>query len=299
MKQEDFRPDLIPSIRQLEIHAKRSVLSSTLTGNWISRFRGHGIEFGGYRTYTAADDASLIDWKASVRSKKLLVKELQEEKNLNIFIFLDVSDTMLFGTTDKLKAEYAAEVVAGFSYAALRSGESVSLTMFAEKVTRFVAPSQGVASHALLMKTIANTKYYGGAKNFAKASTQLLGVMPVAGLIVIVSDFVGFDSVWEHHIKVMGSRYDVVAMVIRDPRDRRLPASGEYVLADPSTNEKLVIDVADYAKPYSEYVAQEEHKIERLMHALKSDALFLETTMEDYSKPIIQFFERHGRRVGE
>jgi len=294
----EFKPELLPTIRKLEIHAKRNVLSQTLTGNWLSKIRGHGIEFSGYRQYQPGDDASLIDWRASIRSRKLLVKELNEEKNLNIFVMLDVSDTMLFGTTEKLKAEYAAELVSSLSFAALRSGENVSLSMFSDKIRKFVELKQGTNSHGLLMKALANADYYGGPKDFGKSSIQFLSLMEVPGLIILVSDFIGLDATWEHYLKVMAKKHDLLCIMVRDPRDRRLPEVGEYILADPSTGQKLVIDASDYAKPYYEYVLHEEESLHSLLNMAHADMLLLETT-DDYASKIVHFFLIRNRKVKE
>lgn len=292
----DFRPDLIPTIRKLEIHAKRNVLSQTLAGNWMSKIKGRGIEFSGYRQYTSGDDANLIDWKASVRSRKLLVKEFTEERNLNIFLLVDVSDSMLFGTTDKIKAEYVAELISSMSFAALTSGESVSLSLFSSEIKSFVDIKQGLAQHATLMKVLSDTRHYGGKKNFIRATTQLMGMMRVPGLIVVISDFIGLDSLWEKQLKIMAARYDLLCICVRDPRDRRLPDKGEYVLQDPSTNEKIVIDAADYAKPYREYVENEEKHLEHLLHVTNADFLLLETS-EDYTHKLMNFFMIHNLRT--
>jgi uncharacterized protein (DUF58 family) len=298
MKKTDFRPDLLPTIRKLEIHAKRSVLSTTLTGNWISKIRGHGIEFAGYRTYTVNDDASMIDWKASVRSRKLLVKELNEEKNLNIFLLVDVSDSMLFGTADKLKAEYAAELISSFSFAALRGGESVGMAFFSERVKRYVAPKLGVQHHATLMKMLENTADYGGKKDFPKAAGQLLGMMNVPGLIVIISDFVGVDATWERYLKIMAGQHDLICVMVRDRRDRELPSHGEYLLEDPSTGERIVVDTADYAAPYKAYVEQEERGLGLLLQRSNADLLQLETT-DDYVHKLTRVLMMRGKRLGE
>ena len=89
------------------IIAKKFVNSGFL-GSYTSFFRGRGLEFENYRSYTESDDASFIDWKASLRSNNLLVKEYVEERALNVFLLIDVSSKMFFSSTQKLKNEYAA-----------------------------------------------------------------------------------------------------------------------------------------------------------------------------------------------
>ena len=71
---ERLDADLLPKIRKLDVYARQSALSDVIEGNWTTTFKGHGMEFSGYRSYQYGDDASLIDWKASLRSKSLLIK---------------------------------------------------------------------------------------------------------------------------------------------------------------------------------------------------------------------------------
>jgi uncharacterized protein (DUF58 family) len=103
--------ELLPKIRKLDVYARQSALSQYIEGNWSTSMRGQGIEFSGYRSYTFGDDASMIDWKASLRSKSLLVKEYEQEKSVNVYFLLDVSNSMLFTSTKKLKVEHGAEIV--------------------------------------------------------------------------------------------------------------------------------------------------------------------------------------------
>ena len=76
-------------IRRLEIFTKSSV-GSKLIGRYKSVFKGKGLEFAGYREYSPDDDSTMIDWKASSRANEIMVKEMVEERNLNVFFLIDV-----------------------------------------------------------------------------------------------------------------------------------------------------------------------------------------------------------------
>ena len=88
-------------------------ISTSILGEYKSVFKGVGLEFEEYRRYEAGhDDAKGIDWKASLRASDLLIKTYIEERNLNIFIAVDVSSSMLLGSSKMLKYEYAANIAA-------------------------------------------------------------------------------------------------------------------------------------------------------------------------------------------
>ena len=61
------------------------LVSSKFIGGYKSVFRGRGLEFLDYRLYTPDDDASLIDWKATSRSNKTMIKVFEEERDINVF----------------------------------------------------------------------------------------------------------------------------------------------------------------------------------------------------------------------
>ena len=131
---EELKLNLKPLIKKLEVSTKRGFID-ILTGSYKSSFKGKGLDFEGYRSYISGDDASLIDWKATLRSQDLLIKVLTEERNVNIIFLVDVSSSMSFASIDKLKNEYAAELVASLSFAAIQAGDSVGLVMFNDKIT--------------------------------------------------------------------------------------------------------------------------------------------------------------------
>ena len=161
----EFEIDLTPRIRRLEIFTRRIMRTKFISG-YLSAFKGKGLEFEDYREYTTNDDARLIDWKASVRSNKLLVKEFVEERNLNVFFLIDVSSSMVFGSTRKLKNEYTAELAASMCYAILMAGDSVGFALFADRIVDKVKPDIGMKQFFTFSRALVNPKSYGGRSAF-------------------------------------------------------------------------------------------------------------------------------------
>ncbi len=286
--------DLLPRIRRADIYAKQSVLSEIIEGNWTTSFKGHGIEFSGYRAYQYGDDASLIDWKASLRSKSLLVKEYEEEKSVNVFFLMDVSNSMLFTSQKKLKAEIAAEIVSSLSYAILRSGDGVGLSMMNDHLVTRLPINMGRKMHAFIVKDLSNVNNYGGNFDFRNVMKYLFTFLKQRAVIIIISDFIGLADDWYKYLRIASQKYQIIGIMIRDPRDRELPAgAGQYVLEDPYTNDKLYIDVDQYAAAYRKYVLEEEAMIEKHFRATRSDFLKV-TTDKDFYNELVRFFKRRA-----
>ncbi len=295
---KDFKPELLPEVRELLIKANRNILSRTFTGNWLSTFKGRGIEFSDYRQYESGDDASMIDWRASLRARKILVKELTEEKNLNVVIVFDVSNSMLYGSGKYLKAEFAAQIASTISFGALRAGDAVGLVTFAEGIQTYIEPNIGLKQHNIILSIIGDGKTYGGGYDLDKTLSELMGAMKQRGMLIIISDFIGLSERWHHYLEVARGRFEIVGINIRDPRDRRLPKhAGEYILEDPFSDKKLIIDCAQYYKPYKEHVEKEENAIKQGFRKIQGDVLLLEVGQQDYIRDLLLFFHKREQTI--
>ena len=131
---KEIKLNLKPLIKELDTQLKKGLSHEPMAGDYRSVFKGRGLEFEGYRDYNPEDDATMIDWKATLRAKRLVVRELREERNLSVLFLFDVSNSMLYASTEKLKCEYAAELIATLSYAIREVGDAVGLVMFNDKI---------------------------------------------------------------------------------------------------------------------------------------------------------------------
>jgi uncharacterized protein (DUF58 family) len=77
-----------------------------------SHFRGSGLQFREHQVYVPGDDVRFIDWKLSARSPNVYVKTFEEERNVEIVIFLDLSHTLFYGFENVSKFQAMVEIVA-------------------------------------------------------------------------------------------------------------------------------------------------------------------------------------------
>jgi len=286
--------ELLPKIRRLDVFARPTALSQYIEGNWTTTIKGQGIEFSGYRSYTFGDDASMIDWKASLRSKSLLVKEYEQEKSVNIYFLLDVSNSMLFTSTKKLKVEHGAELVSSLAYAILKSGDGVGLSMFTDRLVTRRSINMGRRMHTIIVNDLKNVNNYGGKFSFENVARIMMSVVKGNAVLIIISDFIGLGPSWQKYLRMLNTRFEVIGIMIRDPRDRELPKdAGQYFLEDPFTGEKLYIDTATYADAYKKYVEKEEADIARQFKAANADFMKIITNKE-YYVDLIKFFKRRA-----
>lgn len=289
---KELRVDLSPRIHKAEIYAKRSVLSKTISGNWVTSFKGRGIEFAGYRSYQYGDDASLIDWRASLRAKEPVVREFEEYRSFSVFILLDVSESMLFTSTEKLKAEYAAELAYSLAESVLRGGDAVGLGMFTDELKVSMYPNIGRGVLDRIAKELKNPEHYGGRFDFKKVIKQTISFLKSNAILIIISDFLGIEDGWERYVRMMSRNFEMIGILVRDPRDRALPKNiGQYAIEDPYSNQHLYIDVNDVAQQYKLLTEQDELRIRRVFEGVKGGLASISTD-EDYVEPILRFLRR-------
>ncbi len=294
---KELKLDIKNLANRLDISTKK-MFRSNLAGNYQTAFRGSGLEFYGFRKYTPDDDASKIDWKASTRANDLLIREYIEERNLSVFFLLDASSTMLFGTRNKIKAQYAAELVASMSFAIIHSSDSVGLGMFNKTLVKNFLPASGEKQYYNILNNLVNLNLYENGFDLAKPIKYYTEVLPRGSLFFIVSDFIGLKGDdWIKALKVACRKLDVVGIMIRDVRDRLLPDEyGEIVLESPEDDRKKIVNPAAIKHAYESYVKREEERIVEIFHECGGAEFLLLTTEMDFVNPIVKMFKRRASK---
>ncbi len=294
MKKE-IRVDVEEAVRRLKIVLKQAI-TTDIMGGYKSVFRGRGLEFDGYRQYAPDDDASIIDWKASARAKRLLVKTFAEERELEVFFLVDASESMLFGSTEKLKNEYSAEFVLSLSYLITEAGDKAGMAFFSDRVTNIAPVASGKKQFYAIARRLTNPEAYGGNYDITGALEFILRFLKKKGAILfVVSDFIGVSGDWQTRLKWLAAKFDVICVMVRDPRDTVMADAGLVYVEDPYTHQKLLIDPVTIAEDYRHYALMEEERITRLIKDANVDFLRLSTD-RSFIEPLISLFKRRQAR---
>jgi uncharacterized protein (DUF58 family) len=294
---KELRLKLVPDIYKLSVGAKRDILSNALEGEFATLFKGKGMEFSGYREYTYTDDASMIDWAASLRAKKTLIREFEVQKNFKVFFMLDVSDKMLWCSTkqNKLKAEHGAELMSKLAYAMLRANNAIGYALFTDTFVSRMYPDIGMGVIARMNKELKNKDNYGGRFSLKKALQYANSFLKERCLIIIISDFIGLEEGWEGYMHNLMTNHEIMGIMLRDPRDEELPnVAGQYVLEDPFSHERYLVDLQEYKKHYEAQVRREEDAILNSFGKNAFNFIKLRTD-KDFTTPLMGFFRRRAQ----
>jgi len=254
-EQPKLNVDITGSVSEFEALMKEFVLKTKL---YRMLFIAKALDFDGYRDYSTLDDASAIDWKASVRANKILVKKYKEEENLRVVFVVDMGENMVLGSGEKLKCEYAAEVVGALAHFIMSSGDRVGMVIFSKDVIDYLMPARSDNHFRAIVEILTNSENYYGGSNLKKALEYLLDYVR-SNAIIIVSDFSGFNKETKEVLNLVASKFETMALIIKDPIDKTLPdVSGELIVEDPKTGEQILINPKIARKTYEKNVREKE-----------------------------------------
>ncbi|MDO8481265.1 MAG: DUF58 domain-containing protein [Nanoarchaeota archaeon] len=294
---KEIRLNIQELITKLEVILRKGFSQDMLAGNYMAVYKGKGLEFVGFREYSPNDDAMMIDWKASLRTHKPMVKVMQEERNLTVFFLMDVSDKMLLSSHEKLKCEFAAELVATLSYAVHGVGDNVGLALFTDKVVTFIPPGIGRNQFFRILKTLKNPAYYGGSFDLGAALSYLfkLNILKPQTVVFIVSDFIGLKPGWEYAMKIAGLKFDLNAVVVRDPIDNHLPEiPGNVLFGDVMSDRKMIANPHEAQQIYEHEAHAQIERLREELNKTRSSMIALETD-KPFIHDIFTFFKFRQR----
>jgi uncharacterized protein (DUF58 family) len=141
--------EMMARVRKLELKARRLVRES-FAGEYLSSFRGQGLDFDDFREYQHGDEVRFIDWNVTARMNTPFVRKFREERELSVILAVDVSGSADYGSVSLSKREVAAETAAVLGFSALNNGDKVGLLIFADEPLLFIPPEKG-SRHLLRM----------------------------------------------------------------------------------------------------------------------------------------------------
>lgn len=284
--------DLLRKVRRIEIATNRLV-DQGVAGDYHSVFKGRGMEFAEVRPYQPGDDVRGIDWNVTARMGTPFVKQYVEERDLTVFIVVDVSGSLSFGSRAILKRELAAEIAALLAFAAVRNQDRVGAALVSDRLELFLAP-QRRRNHVLRLVREVLDRPARGSTDLERGLAAVLATLKRRAVLFVLSDFLGAPP--SRALKAAAARHDLILIEIVDPRDEDLPAVGPVVLRDAETGETALVNGRRLARAHRELRRSEREALLRLVRRLGVDRLELRTDRA-YLSTLLAFFEQRRRRL--
>lgn len=229
---------LIGSGQLLSGHA----VSTAMEGWHPAKIRGRGLDFEEVRHYVPGDDIRNIDWRVTARTGETYSKVFNEEKERPVFIVLDQSSAMFFGSQRFVKSVTAAHVTAISTFYTAKRGERVGGLVFNENDFELIMPGRSKTRIQHFLSAVAKCNAQLPLREFTIANTSLLRVMlqktkavlNPGHLVIIISDFLAIDEGTKQYLGGLNQYNDVLLIHIYDLLDQSLP-DGKIILTDGHT----------------------------------------------------------------
>ncbi len=294
VQKENISTELMQKIRSIQIKTSHMV-TELMAGEYVSAFKGRGMEFNAVREYAPGDDIRLIDWNVTARMNQPYIKEYIEERELNVMLMVDVSSSGEFGSIKKSKNEIAAEVASILAFAAIRNNDKIGLIVFSNKIEHYIPPKKGKAHVWNIIRTILNFKPEGKLTDLNLPLEYLLKIQKRKCIAFLISDFQATN--YETNVKLVKQKHDLVAIAISDPRESHLPELGFIHLRDTESGEVRLIDTNDreMTSLLTSYERKKRGDLKNLFHSMGVDTIEIYTD-GSLVEPIIRYFKIREKR---
>jgi len=283
-------------LRRLRWTVLRPV-ATRLGGEERSRIRAAGLELAELREYQPGDDVRRIDWNLTARADRPYVREAFAERGLDVWLLIDVSASVDWGTASCLKRDRALELAAVAGQVLGRQGNRVGALLFADGPLGLVPPKAGRVELLRLLASVreAPPQERPGETDLAGALRHASSSIRRRSLLIVVSDFLTRDD-WQEHMRKLAVRHETIAVVLRDPREAELPDVGLLTFEDPETGRQIVVDTANsrLRERFREAAVEQAERLAADLGRLGVAHLTLSTD-EPLLPPLLRFLHRRRR----
>jgi uncharacterized protein (DUF58 family) len=293
---------IMSGMRQLEIRTRRMV-NDSLAGSYHSVFKGRGMDFDEVREYSAGDEVRTIDWNVTARAGRPFVKKFTEERELTIFLLVDVSASGNFGSGSMSKRDLAAELASVLAFSAIRNSDKVGLLLYTDQIERYLPPKKGRRHVLRVVRDILYHTPEAIGTDTVKALDVANRLLHRRSVVFLISDFETSKNAAAARVELRRAmrrtnrRHDLVAVQVEDPRERELPDVGIVALEDAESGEVIEVDTASAAvrKRFRELSLARGLQLVSDFRAEGIDTLQLRTDAP-YMPALQRFFKTRERR---
>lgn len=279
---------LLKKVRELEIKSKR-LTNHLFTGEYHTAFKGRGMAFKEVREYQAGDDIRFIEWNVSARMGHTYSKLFEEERELRVYLLVDVSASSLFGTYRQTKKDLITEMCAVLAFSAISNNDKAGLILFSDKVEKYIPAKKGKDHVLYMVRELLTHQPHSAQTDIAKAVQFLNGISKHKSIVFLLSDFA--DAGYHDALRVAAKRHDVIGVQVYDKRDEQLPNVGLLQVRDAETGKQVWLNTKDmYTRQQYNLQFMKVLEDAKLIFRKSGADLMQLSTGEDYVKKLQGFF---------
>ncbi len=291
-----LKPDMMAQIRQLEIRT-RHLVDEVFSGEYLSVFKGRGIEFDEVRQYQFGDDVRAIDWNVTARTNEVHIKRYIEERELTLMLMVDASGSNNFGSVERFKQEAIIELASILAFAATNNNDKVGLMIFTDHIELLIPPRKGRKHVVRIIRELMAYQPQHQGTDIQHALDAINRFLKRRGIVVLVSDFLEDPGGYKKALTIASHRHDLIAVDVSDPMESQIANVGVMALEDAESGTLVEIDTSSmtWQKGFRQQLEQREQAKKHVFNSAKVDRLEV-STPDDNIRVLMQFFEYRLRR---
>ena len=286
---------LLRKLRNYEIQIRKAI-TSQMQGDYRSVFKGTGLEFDDVRPYQYGDDIRTIDWNVTAKGHGTFVKTYKEEKEQTIYFIVDVSASQEIGEPGKTKNEIGKEICGVLTLAGIKENSHVGLIAWSSERELFLRPAKGMEQAYQIISGLFRLKPVSRKTSLTAAMKFALNAIKRKSVIILISDFI--DEDYEHTLKALARRHDLVTIHISDNRETRLPELGIVPVLEKETGRTLWVNSSfgNFRQLLSEAHEARSGGLSALCRRHQIDYLHIDTS-EDFVPKLLRLFKVRNRNT--
>ncbi len=278
-------------------------LGALLVGETRSAIPGRGMDYEESRKYTPGDDSRMIDWRVTARTGTAHTKVFREDRQRMVYLIVDMSSSMRFGTRTSFKSVVAAEVASLIAWAALDQGNLVSITGISDSQlfqSRFASIARGLTRQlAVLSELSQDTGSTGGFDGLGEAFASIARRVRYGDMVVAISDFSNLSATAIGTFDFFCAKKALGLIWVYDRVERTALPSGFYRVTDGTSYAALRISSKRRSKNLQSVLDERNDRFRDVVTRYRAPLIEL-SPGDDVSRSLNAVFNRRshvGRRV--
>ena len=285
---------ILKKVKQVEIRT-RGLVNDLFGGEYHSVFKGRGMAFSEVREYQPGDDIRLIDWNVTARNGSPFIKIFEEERELTVYLLVDISKSGEFGSQNQLKQEFGAEIASVLGFSAIKNNDKVGLILFSNDIEKYVVPKKGKSHVLRVIRELLYNEPKGNKTSIKNVLDYLLKVAKRKSVVFLISDFID-DNYWSS-LKIVNRKHDLIGIRLFDPAEKLLPDLGVIKVRDPESGSSFWIDTSNRAEmeKLKTKISSDFDAFNKQAKKIGFDTISVSTN-GDFVDPLISLFRKRDKR---
>lgn len=287
----------------------RHLASDLLSGSYQSAFKGQGMDFEEVRAYIPGDDVRSIDWNVTAKMDRPFIKVYREERELTLFLCIDLSASGEFGSGNQSKRELMAEIASVLAFSAIQNNDKIGLILFTDQIEKMVPARKGRRQVLRLVRDILYHQPQNSRTDFPIPLQYLRRIQKRKAVVFFISDFLQDQSGKPLELgspaqakllmrfKQTKQLHDLICLSVNDPREEEIPDAGDLTLQDLETGELVSLPTSKSALR-EEFRKKSRERIAQNQKAFRKAGIDLIPLITDqpYAQTLRNFFQKRPCR---